>query len=118
MIFKKKFTLEQRSAESKKIITKYPSKIPIIIEASKSCTLNPISKNKFLVPEDLTLGQFLNIVRKRIELDSKDALFVFINDKTLPATSANINQLYNDHKDEDGFLYMTYCNENTFGDRK
>ena len=117
MVFKKKFTLEQRTAESKKILVKYPDKIPIIVENSKKSTLKPMTKNKFLVPNDLTLGQFLVIIRKRIDLDSKDSLFTFINDKILPPTSAKVSTLYYDHKDEDGFLYMTYCNENTFGNK-
>jgi GABA(A) receptor-associated protein len=29
---------------------------------------------------------------------------------------AMMSSIYEEHKDEDGFLYFTYCGENTFGD--
>jgi len=38
-----------------------------------------------------------------------------VNDNILPPTSATMVTLYRDYKDEDGFLYMSYCGENTFG---
>ena len=98
--FKKKFSFHQRQTESKKINEKYPEKIPIIVQKNKNCTLDDI-----------------DILRKRIKLTEAEALYIFI-DKTLPMTSHNINVLYNDYKtrkDFDGFMYVTYCNENTFG---
>lgn len=42
------------------------------------------------------------------------AIFVFVNN-TLPPASSLMSQIYNDHKDEDGFLYVTYSGESTFG---
>jgi len=73
-----------------------------------------ISKTKYLVPEDMTMGQFLYIVRKRIKLPPEQAVFVFV-DGRLPQTSATLADLYRKHKDTDGFLYATYSGENTFG---
>jgi GABA(A) receptor-associated protein len=40
---------------------------------------------------------------------------MYVNDNILPPTSATMVTLYRDYKDEDGFLYMSYCGENTFG---
>ncbi len=31
------------------------------------------------------------------------------------AAAALMSSIYEDHKDEDGFLYITYSGENTFG---
>ncbi len=31
-------------------------------------------------------------------------------------TAAMMSSIYEEHKDEDGFLYFTYSGENTFGD--
>jgi len=39
---------------------------------------------------------------------------MFINNKIYPITSI-IGQVYDSNKDSDGFLYITYCQENTFG---
>ena len=36
-------------------------------------------------------------------------------DETLLCAAALMSEVYDDHKDEDGFLYITYSGENTFG---
>ncbi|KVI09408.1 Autophagy protein Atg8 ubiquitin-like protein [Cynara cardunculus var. scolymus] len=33
----------------------------------------------------------------------------------LPPTAALMSAIYEENKDEDGFLYMSYSGENTFG---
>ena len=33
-----------------------------------------------------------------------------------PLLSAAMGQVYEEHKDDDGFLYIAYSGENTFGD--
>ena len=64
--FKNQYTLEERIKESTRILSKYPDRIPIICEKSKSSGLLPsIDKTKFLVPWDLTVANFIFIVRKR-----------------------------------------------------
>lgn len=44
----------------------------------------------------------------------KQAIFIFV-DEVLPPTAALMSSIYEEHKDEDGFLYITYSGENTFG---
>ena len=114
MGYKKDNDIEFRKEESKKIRTKYPDRIPIIVEKVHNSDITEIDKKKYLVPADLTMGQFQYVIRKRIKLDQTQALFIFINN-TLPTTSTLISQIYEDKKDEDGFLYITYSSENTFG---
>lgn len=150
---------------------------------------------RYLVPADLTVGQFVYVVRKRIKLSAEKAIFIFVknilpptgeqnlstiftifffldNQKSSrasgtrfwtlrimhppltsihlytrqthaflcdrvqsrlgfnpvyltlffsdclyfqPFTAAMMSAIYEEHKDEDGFLYMTYSGENTFG---
>ena len=84
MKFKKEFSEERRIQESNKILSKYPSRIPIIVEKSDNCELSDISK-KYLVPKDLKLQQFVYIIRKRIHIDSSKALFVTIDNSLSPA---------------------------------
>ena len=64
---------------------------------------------------DLTVGQFVYVIRKRINLPSDKALFIFVNN-SLPPTAALLSAVYEQHRDEDGFLYMMYSGENTFGE--
>jgi GABA(A) receptor-associated protein len=37
-----------------------------------------IDKKKYLVPTDLTVGQFVYVIRKRIDLNAEKALYVFV----------------------------------------
>ena len=114
--FKKEFPLEKRLSESKRILDKYiDSRVPVIVTPYKTCKLPAIDKNKYLVPNTLTVAQFIHVIRKRIELDSIQGIYMYINDNTLPTTSSTMETIYSQHKDEDGFLYMSYCGENTFG---
>ena len=48
--FKTKNTFEDRRNEADKINTKYPLRVPIIVEKCDKSTLVDIDKNKFLVP--------------------------------------------------------------------
>ena len=114
LTFQKKYDLETRKKESTRIKEKYPNKLPVIVEQHKSSTIKKIEKSKFLVPEELTVAQLLVIIRKRLELDATQAIYIF-SKNTVPATTQTISSLYSENKDEDGFLYLTYCNENVFG---
>ena len=111
--FKKKSSFEERLKESTTIKQKYTDRTPIIVERN-GINVPDIDKQKFLVPNDLTVGQFLYVIRKRIKLNQDQALFIYINN-ILPPTSESICQIYNNYSDPDGFLYVQYSGENTFG---
>jgi len=53
---------------------------------------------------------------QRIKLAPEQAIFLFVSSGTLPPSVAALQTVYDKYKDEDGFLYMTYSGENTFGD--
>ena len=61
-----------------------------------------------------SFSQFLYIVRKRINLNQSEALFLFVNNKLVPSNKS-IFDVYDKEQDKDGFLYIIYNNENTFG---
>lgn len=86
----------------------------MIVEKAAKSDIPDIDKKKYLVPGDLTVGQFVYVIRKRIDLTAEKAIFVFVNN-VLPPTAALMSSIYKEHKDEDGFLYITYTGENTFG---
>ena len=113
--FRTKYTFEQRYEESTRISQKFPGRVPVIVERGSGAKTVPlIDKQKFLVPGDLTLGQFVFVIRKRMELMSESALFCFVGG-TLPTTGSLLRELFGRFRDPDGFLYMSYCGENTFG---
>ena len=114
MDFKTKNNFEDRLSESTKIMEKYPLRVPIIVEKCNNSLINEIDKNKYLVPSDLNMNQFVYIIRKRIKLDKSQSIFLMINDTICPSNTP-IGVVYNDHKDNDGFLYIIYTSENTFG---
>lgn len=112
--FKNKHSFEKRQEESRKILTKYPERVPVIVERGNK-EIPDIDRNKFLVPSDLTVAQFVYVIRKRINIHAEKSLYIFVNDTVMPATSNLVTHLYDDYKSKDGFLYITYCGETTFG---
>ena len=94
---------------------KYPDRIPIIVErCSNDTSTELINKNKYLAPSSLTVGQFVYVIRKRLVLPPEKAIFLFIGG-ILPPTASLLGSIYDEHKDRDHFLYITYSGENTFG---
>jgi len=112
--FKTQHTFDKRKAEAQRIRAKYPDRIPVIAEKAAESDIPDIDKKKYLVPADLSVGQFVYVIRKRIKLKPEKAIFIFVNN-TLPPTASLMSQIYKEHKDEDGFLYVTYSGESTFG---
>lgn len=105
---------DKRKEESENIIMKYPNRIPIIIEIGYNSHIPEPDKHKFLAPADLTIGQFVFAVRKRIKLRPEQAIFLFINNY-LPSTNTSLSQIYEEYKDTDGFLKCVISGESTFG---
>lgn len=101
--------------EIDKLKAKYPGKVPIFVtKAHKANDIPDLPKHKFLAPSNLSVGQFLWVIRKQIKLPPEKALFVFV-DNTLPTSTTLLSELYANHKSQDGALRMTYTSENTFG---
>tara|TARA_Y100000389_G_scaffold71573_1_gene68265 strand:+ start:166 stop:534 length:369 start_codon:yes stop_codon:yes gene_type:complete len=111
----KEHDLSVRRREAESIKMKHPERCPIIVtKAKNSVNVPDIDKHKYLVPLDLTVGQLVYVIRKRIKLRPEQAIFLFINN-ILPPTSELIGKIYNENKANDGFLYVEYSGENTFG---
>ncbi|KAE9261635.1 hypothetical protein PR003_g33851, partial [Phytophthora rubi] len=89
--------------------------VQVICEKAGRSDIPDIDKKKYLVPADLTVGQFVYVIRKRIKVSPEKAIFIFINN-VLPPTAALMSNIYKEQKDSDGFLYVTYSGENTFGE--
>ena len=112
--FRSNHTLENRIKESNRLLNTYEFRIPIILEVYKNNNNIILDKYKFLVTSELSIGQFICVVRKRMTIESVDAIFIFFNNMLIPNTEL-ISNVYKTHKDEDGFLYAVISSENTFG---
>lgn len=108
-------SLAKRQEESANIRMKYPDKIPIICERAASSKLPPNERSKFLAPSDLTAYQFSYIIRKRIKMPESDSLYFFVNGRYILKGDTLMSEVYDQRKDVDGFLYITYTDESTLG---
>jgi len=114
-------TFYVKKAESDRILSKYPDRVPIIVIKNKLCKDLPnIDKIKFLVPHDLSVYKFSFILRKKLNLPSHQAFIMYHTDpynssKRFLNGSSLITEIYDNYKSPDGFLYLEYDSENTFG---
>jgi GABA(A) receptor-associated protein len=110
-------SISVQQAEIKRIRERFPSRIPVFITKAithSSNELPNLQKNKFLVPMDLTVGQFIYIIRKQLRVSSDKAIFIFVKN-TLPTTGMRMKELYAQYADYDGLLHLVYTSESTFG---
>ena len=71
--------------------------VQVICEKVEKSDIATIDKKKYLVPADLTVGQFVYVIRKRIKLSPEKAIFIFV-DEVLPPTAALMSSIYEEHK--------------------
>ncbi|XP_074791275.1 microtubule-associated protein 1 light chain 3 gamma-like [Natator depressus] len=102
--------------EAAEIRAKYPTKIPVVVERyQKEKQLPWLDRTKFLVSQDSSMSQFVITLRTRMSLTATQAFYLLANNKALPSMSMTMGEVYRDHKDGDGFLYITYASQEMFG---
>ena len=111
--FRTRLSADQRRLEYQRIGRHRESRVPAILERGSNLT-PPIDKEKFLLPFDLTMAQFAFVVRRRLNMDSSKALFLLVNG-CIPPAQMTVHDVYNKNVSDDGFLYVVYTLENTFG---
>ncbi|RKO94706.1 microtubial binding protein [Blyttiomyces helicus] len=113
--YKDQRSFEERKKECDRILQKYPDRIPIIVERSSNRNDIPqIDKKKYLVPGEITWANLIAVIRKRIRITPEKGLYVFVNGQIVPHSQL-VCQIYQENKNECGFLFVTYSLENTFG---
>lgn len=109
--------LQDRKDLFKQLNERYTDKVCIILEDKNSKT-NFLEKYsfKYIVSKDTVFGHFIREFRKSISFDPSIGLFFYVRNGTVSASlSSTIEFIYNKFKDEDGFLYVQFVSENTFG---
>ena len=96
------------------LLKKYPDRYPIIISSKsiKNGNIKYISTN-------MTIAEFMIILRKKINLKESEALFFFIreNNKSdiMIQHSSTIETLYHTYKDQNLILNLMFEKEAVFG---
>jgi hypothetical protein len=73
---------------------------------------------KYLLPKEITACTFISIIKTKINIASTQALFTFIksnDDYVLIPMNETMSEIYKMYRQPDGFLYMRFGIENTFG---
>lgn len=113
--FQMRYTFNERKMESERLRHKFPDYIPLIIESSDTHRTAQLEKPRQLFKSCVEISQIIISIRRQIKLNEKEALFLFVANRVVPSLTRTICELYNEYADKDGFLYITYSVENTYG---
>ena len=108
-------SFEKRQTDCKKVLQRYPDKIPVICEIKENSDLPHLEKSMFLIPTEMTAHQLNYIIRKRMKLEEHKSLYIFVNHRYLLKADSVMADIYSSRKDADGYLYLTLTQENTTG---
>ena len=67
------------------------------------------------MPKIFTVGEVLQVVRSKLNLKREQGLILMAGGKYVLKQGHVIDDIYQKHKDEDGFLYLVYAEENIYG---
>jgi GABA(A) receptor-associated protein len=113
-MFQELHSFEFRKEESKRIRHKYKDRVPCIIQKSRVSRLPPFSKIKYLVSSSSTMNDVVYYIRNHIKLEPHQSIFFTIKDNLLPI-SMQVSLIDKTYCDKDGFVYIYYSEESTFG---
>ena len=110
-LFKSK-TLEERKKKSETYIEQNPERVPVFIINKKAAF--QLERLKFLIPKTYKIQSLLKTIRNSNKLNKEQSLYISSNKRILSIVK-EIGEIYNDDKDEDGFLYLEVTNIEAFG---
>ena len=103
---------ERRREEYNKIRSLYPDRIPIICEKDPKSNVSNTNNNKYLLPKDSTIFEFILMIKKRINPPVIAELFLLVNGRDLLSNDSSISEVYQKYKDpEDDLLYIAYTDK-------
>ena len=70
---------------------------------------------RFLMPKMFTIGEVLQTVRLKLNLRREQGLILMAGGKYVLKQGSILEDVYMKFKDEDGFLYLVYAEENIYG---
>ena len=111
--FRQRTTLEERKRQCAEVTTRRPTYTPIVVEPGDGAPM--IDKDKFLAREELTVSQFTFVLRRRLRMETSQALFLLVDRKLVSGDTTLRSVHRRSTPSDDGFLYITYTFENAFG---
>ena len=116
--YKKEFPKKERIHNSSKLIEQNKGQVPVICEKDPNSKIEELKKTKYLINKKLTIAQFISLLKIKLELESKDALFLLVkyrNNYNSLTGNETFDQVYEKYKDSDGFLYTLYTSKEIWG---
>ena len=117
------------------MMLKNPDRVPVIISSNSF----KIDKLKYIVPNSITIGELMIMLRKKNNINPQEAIFLFIKDNNpinpinqnntdkskgkskkenegiLVPSSSSLGTLHHQHKDENLILHIFFEKEAVFG---
>ena len=107
--FKMEWSLQARARESKHMVARHPDRVPIVVERGPERDVPELPKSKLLLPNTLTVAQALRIIRTKAGLGHDSKLQLFVRGGRRLDHHLVLAAVHARERDEDGFLYCTYC---------
>jgi GABA(A) receptor-associated protein len=109
-------SLEARRSEATKLLAQHPNKVPTIVEPSKSKdNVYFMPSNKFIVRKDCSFQELSHIIRSKLKLRPEASLCIVVGAEMIPSPEQSIGQLYELKGEADGFLYISYSSQQSYG---
>lgn len=112
--FKSSHTLEERKAMIDRFMVKYEGFIPVILEKQHNSKIKRTNDGRFAVRKGSKMMTFAAMVKSKYKIRPEESIFYFIDNMMLSMESS-IDALYEQYKSEDGILYITCVEQETFG---
>jgi hypothetical protein len=115
--FKEKHSLEARKAEAQRIMREKPSHYPLVVFKQAGSLLPNIEKPSILMEKSTRLLHLLSILRRGLNANTKLSLYLTAVQgatRSLLKADSLLEEVYDRHHDEDGFLYIEYGSNEAF----
>mmetsp|Transcript_17285 Transcript_17285/g.47823 ORF Transcript_17285/g.47823 Transcript_17285/m.47823 type:complete len:200 (-) Transcript_17285:188-787(-) len=104
-----------------KLLARYPDRVPIICKPELRSELPSLEKDKLLARNSMLCGELSYMVHKLLrqadgerKMNPNVTIYLIVN-RTSLKTGAMLRDVYEKHRADDGYLYITYGAEKTLG---